>query len=146
MSFLSFPIAATLLFSLFFSSTIFAQDDSPHVYTVTTTQFIMPEGGSPAIFDSLNTLYLNNVIKKNEYIISQRALRHMWGHNSLDLVYITEYKSFVDIEKGQRRNGELFREVWSTRKERRAFNTALNSYYANRHSDEIYQEDYNQRK
>ena len=146
MRYLSIPIAAMLLFLLFFSSTIIAQDESPHVYTVTTTQFILPDGGSGAEFDSLNTLYMNNVINKNEYIISQRALRHMWGNNSLDLIYITEYKSFADIEKGQKRNTELFREAWATSEERQAFNKAINNYYGARHSDEIYQEDNNQRK
>jgi len=146
MRYLSIPIAAILLFSFFFSSIILAQDESPHVYTVTTTQFIFPDGGSRAEFDSLNSLYMENVVNKNEFIISQRALRHMWGNNSLDLVYITEYKSFTDIEKGQKRNTELFREAWATSEERRAFNTALNKYYRDRHSDEIYQEFSNQRK
>ena len=146
MRYLSFPVAAILLFTFFFSSTMFAQDESPHVFTVTTTQFVFPDGGSIAEWDSLNTLYMENVINKNEHIISQRALRHMWGHNSEDLVYITEYKSFTDIEKGQERNTELFREAWATSEERRAYNNAVNKYFGNHHSDEIYQEVTNQRK
>ena len=89
---------------------------------------------------------MDNVIKKNEYIISQRVLRHMWGNNSLDLVFITEYKSFTDIEKGQNRTAELFRETWATSEERQAYNKAVGKYFGNRHSDEIYQEDSNQRK
>ncbi len=143
---LSFPVAVILLPTFFFSSTVFAQDESPHVFTVSTFEFIIPDDGSGAEFDSLNTLYINNVINKNEYIISQRALRHIWGHNSLDLVYITEYKSFTDIEKAQNRNTELFREAWATSEERQAYNDAANKYFGNRHSDEIYQEDSNQRK
>jgi len=89
---------------------------------------------------------MDNVINKNEYIISQRALRHMWGNNSLDLVFITEYNSFSDIEKAQARNTELFREAWATSEERQAYNRAVSNYFGNRHSDEIYQEDPNQRK
>ena len=143
---LSFPVAVILLLTFFFSSTVFAQDESPHVFTVSTFEFIIPDDGSGAEFDSLNTLYMNNVINKNEYIISQRALRHMWGHNSLDLVYITEYKSFDDIEKGQDRTTELFRETWTTSEERQVFNSAIFNYFGDRHSDEIYQEDNNQRK
>ena len=146
MRYLSFPVAAILLFTFFFSSQVNAQDEDPHIYTVTTTEFSFPDGGSSVEWDSLNTLYMENVINKNEYIISQRALRHMWGNNSLDLVFITEYKSFTDIEKGQKRNGELFREAWATSEERRAYNEAVNKYFGNRHSDEIYQEDSNQRK
>ncbi len=143
---LSFPVAVILLLTFFFSSTVFAQDESSHVFTVSTFEFIVPDDGSGAEFDSLNTLYMNNVINKNEYIISQRALRHMWGHNSLDLVYITEYKSFDDIEKGQDRTTELFRETWTTSEERQVFNSAIFNYFGDRHSDEIYQEDNNQRK
>jgi len=146
MGYLSYPVAAILLFTFFFSSTVFAQDESPHVFTVTTTQFVLPDDGSISEWDSLNTLYMDNVINKNEHIISQRALRHMWGHNSLDLVYITEYNSFADIEKGQDRNTVLFREAWATSEERQAYNNAVNRYFGNRHSDEIYQEVTNQRK
>jgi hypothetical protein len=142
----SFLLTAIMLFTFFFSSIIFAQDESSHVFTVSTFEFSLPDEGSAAEFDSLNTLYMNNVINKNEYIISQRALRHLWGHNSLDLVYITEYNSFDDIEKGLDRNTELFREAWTTSEERQAFNSTIFSYFRGRHSDEIYQEDNNQRK
>lgn len=146
MRYLSFLLKAIMLLTFFFSSTLNAQDESPHVYTITTTEFTFPDGGSMAEWDSLNTLYMENVVNKNEFIISQRALRHMWGNNSLDLVYITEYKTFGDIEKGQARNTELFRETWTTSEERQEYNRAANSYFGNRHSDEIYQEVMNQRK
>ena len=128
-------------------TTLYAQDEEQNnVYTVTTTQFIFPDDGSIAEWDSLNALYMDNVINKNEFIISQRALRHMWGHNSEDLVYITEYKSFTDIEKGQARNTELFNEAWATSEERQAYNKAASKYFGDHHSDEIYQEVTNQRK
>ena len=143
---LSFLLTAIMLLTFFSSSTLNAQDESPHVFTVTTTQFIFPDGGSMAEWDSLNTLYMENVVNKNEFIVSQRALRHMWGHNSLDLVYITEYKTFTDIEKAQDRNTELFRETWTTAEERQVYNRAANNYFGDRHSDEIYQEVMNQRK
>jgi hypothetical protein len=143
---LSFSLAVILLLTFFISSQINAQDEDPHIYTVTTTEFNLPDGGSSAEWDSLNTLYMENVVNKNEYIVSQRALRHMWGNNSLDLVFITEYNSFSDIEKGQARNTELFREAWATSEERQAYNKAVGNYFGNRHSDEIYQEDSNQRK
>jgi hypothetical protein len=141
-----FALSAILLVSFIFSSNLTAQDEKPHVYTVTTLEFIFPDGGSNAEFDSLNTLYMENVINKNEFIVSQRALRHMWGSNSLDLVYITEYKSFGDIEKGQDRNSELFRETWQTSEERQAYNAAVGKYFGDQHSDEIFQEVSKQRK
>lgn len=142
----NFVVILLFLFSFLLVGTLYAQDDSPHVYTVTTTQFIFPDGGSIAEWDSLNTLYMDNVINKNEFIISQRALRHMWGANSEDLVYITEYASFADIEKAQDRNTELFQEAWATSEERQAYNSAVGNYFGNFHSDEIYQEVTKQRK
>ena len=89
---------------------------------------------------------MENVINQNEYIVSQRVLRHRLGNNSLDIVYVSEYNSFTDIEKGQDRRTELFNEAWATDEERDAFNDALFRYFGNRHSDEIYQEVMNQRK
>ena len=139
-------MAAILLFTFFFSSTVFAQDESPHIFTVSTFEFIFPDDGSIAEWDSLNTLFMENVINQNEYIVSQRVLRHRWGNNSLDIVYVSEYNSFTDIEKGQDRRTELFNEAWATDEERDAFNDALFRYFGNRHSDEIYQEVINQRK
>jgi hypothetical protein len=139
-----------LYLSLFFvvltSGNIFGQDEKPHVYTVTTTEYTFPDDGSTAEWDSLNTLYMENVINKNEYIISQRALRHLWGSYGSDLVFITEYASFADIELAQDRNTELFREHWATQEERSAYNDAINRYFGSGHSDEIYTEVSNQRK
>ena len=89
------------LISLLLTSGItVAQDEDPHVFTVTTLQLLNPEDGSFAEFDSLNTIYMENVINKNEFILSQRSLQHLWGSNSQDYVFITEYASFGDIEKG----------------------------------------------
>lgn len=146
MRYLSFLLTAIMLLTLFFSSTLNAQDESPHVYVVSTFEYIFPDDGSIAEWDSLNTLFMENVINQNEFIVSQRVLRHMWGNNSLDIVYITEYNSFSDIEKGQDRRTELLNEAWATEEEREAFNNALFRYFGNRHSDEIYQEVMNQRK
>jgi len=89
---------------------------------------------------------MENVINQNEYIVSQRVLRHRWGNNSLDIVYVSKFNSFADIEKGQDRRTELFNEVWATKEGREAFNDALFRYFGNRHSDEIYPEVINQRK
>lgn len=135
-------IFALLIFSfvvISFSSIYGQNEEKPHVFTVTVFDSQNPEGGSNSEFDSLNTIYTQNVIDKNEYIISQRNLFHLWGSNSTDMVFITEYAKFEDIEKAADRNGELFRETWTTPEERRAFNSAYQKYFG-KHSDEIYQE------
>jgi len=142
---IKFVIPSLLIFFLFAFCLAVAQDEDPHVFTVTALQLLNPEGGTFAEFDSLNTIYMENVINKNEFILSQRSLQHLWGSNSQDYVYITEYARFGDIEKGNDRNTELFREAWITTEERRAYNQAIGKYFGT-HSDEIYQEDAVNRK
>lgn len=140
-----FVIPSLFIFLLFASCLAVAQDEDPHVFTATTSQILNPEGGTFAEFDSLNAVYMENVVNKNEFILSQITLRHLWGNNSQDYVTITEYASFGDIEKANDRSTELFRAAWTTSDERRTYNRAIGKYFGT-HSDEIYQEDAVNRK
>ena len=117
---------------------LYAQEGDPHVYTVVTFELLNPEDGSGAEFDSLGVLWSENVLKKNEFIISEISMSHLWGDNSDDFVIITEFKSFADIEKAQKRNFELTQEAWPDKEERQKFWAAFIKYFG-RHSDEIYQ-------
>ena len=120
------------------SGMLYAQEEGPHVYTVVTFELLSPEGGSSAEFDSLGAFWNENAIKKNEFIVGQKVMSHLWGSNSSDFVVITEYKNFADIEKAQSRNFELIEEAIPDKEERGKFNKAFLKYYGN-HSDEIYQ-------
>ena len=138
-----FVIPSLLIFFLFASCLAVAQDEDPHVFTATTSQILMKV--EHFYFDSLNTLYMENVVNKNEFILSQRTLRHLWGNNSQDYVTITEYAGFGDIAKANDRSTELFRAACTTSDERRTYNRAIGKYFGT-HSDEIYQEDAVNRK
>lgn len=137
----NFTSFAAVLFILAFlcSWQVFAQDEKPHVFTVTTWELLSPDDGSDAEFDSLGTLFRENVINKNEFIISRRVMQHLWGKSSLDFVIINEYASFSDIEKASDRNSELIKEAWPDKAERQAYFQAVFKYFG-KHSDEIYQE------
>ena len=117
---------------------LYAQEEVPHVFTVTTFELLSPEGGSNAEFDSLSALWNENVIKKNEFIISEETMTHLWGSNALDFVVITEHKNFADIENAGNRNIELLREAWPDTTARREYTRAYSKYFGN-HKDEIYQ-------
>ena len=121
-----------------FSSMLYAQEEGPHVFTVTTWELLSPEGGSDAEFDSLANLWGENITKKNEFIISEETMRHLWGSNALDFVVITEHKNFCDIENAGNRTTELLKEAWPDKAARQEFTSAYSKYFGN-HKDEIYQ-------
>ena len=133
-------IAICFLFTvaLVFSGVLYAQDEDPHVYVVTTWESLNPEGGSNSEFDSLRTIWIENVVNNNEFMVNQTIMTHMYGNNSSDYVIITEYKSFTDIEKASNRNTELFREFMPDDEERAEYFEAVFKYFGN-HADEIYQ-------
>jgi len=119
------------------SSTAQAQEEK-HFFLVQTYKSVMPDGGSIAERDSLLTLYFEEVTMKNEYIISERHLRHYSGSNGSDWVRVREFKNWSDIETGLLRNTELYRQKWDTREKRLEFSALNGKYWGEGHSDEIY--------
>jgi hypothetical protein len=131
-------IGFLLTVALAFSGMLYAQEEEPHVFNVTTWESVNPEGGSIAARDSLMTIFRENAVNKNEFIVNQTIMTHMYGANSSDYVVINEHKSFSDIEKAASRNVELFREFMPDDEARAEFFSAIFKYFGS-HSDEIYQ-------
>ena len=131
-------IVFLLAVALAFSGMLYAQEEEPHVFTVVTWELLSPEDGSDAEYDSLGAFWTENAVKKNEFIVNQILMSHMWGSNSSDYVIITEHKNFGDIEKTQSRNLELFKEFMPDDKERAEYFDAIFKYFGS-HSDEIFQ-------
>ncbi|MFC2088099.1 hypothetical protein ACFLSX_00725 [Calditrichota bacterium] len=119
---------------------IFAKDDLGNIMVVTTLETKSNSDGSVAEFDSLNQLFTDKVLKKNELILSAKTVRHMWGHNNRDFLVMYEVKNWADVEKANEKNDELFKKAWSTEESRKEFNKKWNAYFSGKHSDEIYQE------
>ncbi|MBN2366517.1 MAG: hypothetical protein EH225_11320 [Calditrichaeota bacterium] len=122
------------------NTTSFSQENQGNAFVVTVMELAMPEDGSVAEFDSLNQLYTDKVIKKNNLILSHRNLRHWWGNDNREFVVIYEVASWGDILKANEMNNTLFEEAWITEETRKEFNHAYNKYFTGKHSDEIYQE------
>jgi hypothetical protein len=114
------------------------QDYQGPAVIITTVEMAMPEDGSIAEFDSLNQLYTDKVIKKNDLIQDFKMLRHWWGHNNQDMLLMYEVKNWNDILAANQKNNELFEAAWTTEESRKAFNKAYNKYFTGKHSDEIY--------
>lgn len=134
-------IMILLVIILFIPFVGFAQDkDENNIVLAVTYQAAFPEDGSVAEFDSLYAELDKNVVSKNKYINAVLRVGHMYGSNSGDFIVITEYKGggLELLEKANEEGLKLFKK-WKPEKEDRAsFNKALNKYYKDRHSDEIY--------
>jgi len=115
-----------------------SQDENGPAVVITTIELAMPDDGSMAEFDSLNQLYTDNVIKKNDLIVNYRTLRHWWGHNNREMLIVYEVKTWGDVIAANQKNNELFEKAWATKESRKAFNDAYNRYFTGKHSDEIY--------
>lgn len=113
------------------------EEDGGHLFVVQTFDAVIPEGGRAAERDSLLELWYEHVVTPNEFIVSERNLRHLYGSDSGDWIVITEYRTWNDIDEAGRRSDELFRLRWATPEARRAFNRALGKYFGG-HTDEIY--------
>lgn len=120
------------------ATVIHAQDEAEgSVFVVTTITVSVPEGGSMAELDSLSKLYSTKLILPNEKIISEKSLMHYFGSDNRDLVIISEYANWCDIEEAGNIMGDLAKAAWPDDEKRATFFQALNSYYK-MHSDEIY--------
>lgn len=82
-----------------------------HIFTVTKFHATMPAGGSAAERDSIFGIF-TDLTKMNSKYVSQKALRHSWGHNSQDWVMITECANWDDIESSGKIDEENFKKKW----------------------------------
>ncbi len=127
---------AVFIVFFLFKGTSFAQDGN--ILYVQTWEFKMPEGGSWAEFDSLTALVNENVVSKNDKILSQRIVRHLWGSDSRQLIVIREYANIEDLVGEDETGNNLFRAWKTTDEERKSFGEAYGKYFRGHHSDEIY--------
>lgn len=133
-------IAMFIATLLLFSNLSFSQEEQrPEYITVTTMHWNMDrENFSMDDWKAMEKAYMDNVTKKNEYIVSASFLMHLYTESNSDLLYVQSYKTWADIEKAQKRNGELEAEAWPNEEERNNYFKDRDNYYSAYHSDEIY--------
>ena len=127
---------ALAIFAMLSGNAVFAQAN-PHMFTVTTFHAAMPEGGTVAERDSVLAMF-TELTKMNPKYISQRMLRHSWGHNNQDWVIITEFATWDDIESSGKADEDNFKAKWP-KGDFTKMNRTFNKYFPT-HSDEIYTE------
>ena len=133
-------ITTVLVILLFLPCFLMAQDyKEPNVVVITKWTRDYQEGYRITGLDSLLTLFVENVVKKNKYVVSDMTLQHFYGSDSRDFYIITEYDgSTLDvIDKAGDEFDRLFNEWLTTPEERSAYNDLWFKYFKNHHSDEI---------
>ena len=128
-------VLSMILLLFIYSSISVAQDGGSH-YTITTWKISVPEGGSNSELNKMLKEWRDKIVSKNDKIISQITLRHQSGADARDLVVITEYASWNDIDAAGDEQGRLVEEAWPNEDDRSAWFAKFNKY-TDTHSDEI---------
>jgi hypothetical protein len=127
-----------LVFTSMFLSVQLEAQDGMNVVNVQKLKLRWPENGTVEIRDSLLTIYNDNIVRKNEYILSHREYFHFFTESNLDYLVIEEYKDLASMEASFRRTAELEDKYWSDAASRDAFFDALDSYFETWHGDHLY--------
>lgn len=131
-----------LVFSLLFSLTVCSQDDSkeefkPVYLTITTLHSNPDAGGTNEEWLALEKEYHDNVTMKNDLILGSGLYFHYFSEDNSEVIAVTVYGSWTDIETSGDKDTELINAHWPDEDVRKAYFKKKNSYYDAMHSDEI---------
>jgi hypothetical protein len=126
-----------VILTFLLSMNIHAQDPPKPVFITMTTQHrnLNTDGKD---WKATEQEYFDKVTSKNDLIIGSEILTHYYTENSSEIILVSVFKTWEDIEKAGTISDELAKKAWPDEKVRTAFFDKQNSYYAPMHSDEIY--------
>ena len=87
---------------------------------------------------ALEMEYYEKVTMKNEYILSSTVLQHHFTGDSSEILFITIFSSWNNIDLATKRTEQLMETAWPNEDNRKAFLKKQAKFYATEHSDEIY--------
>lgn len=137
-------LIAVTAFLLFINCSVEAQENTPPKPLIIQTMYVTPatDAGMRVNVDSLLTIWKERVMKPNPYFVSTKILRHWWGHDSREVVFIFELKNWGDLEKAFDKQNGIIEEHkgWATKEDAQAFGKMWVSTFVlnSHHSDEIY--------
>jgi len=82
--------------------------------------------------------YLDNVIRKNEFILQREVLIHYMTEDNTEILFIQKYKNWDDIEKAEKRKKELENKPWLDSTKKHVVFDYLGQYFDKNQSDEIF--------
>ena len=125
--------------TLLMSNSGFAQDDKSYLVTVTKLHWNQENKNfSNDEWIATEKEFLDKVTKKNPFIVSSEVLMHSFTDDNTELLLVTMYEKWEDIEKAGDKDDELIKAGWPDEKARNAYFEKRGQYYARNHSDEIY--------
>lgn len=126
-----------LVLTFLLSMNIHAQDPPKPVYiTMTTLHRNLNTDGKD--WKATEQEYFDKVTSKNDLIIGSEILTHYYTENSSEIILVSVYKTWEDIEKASTISDDLAKKGWPDEKVRTAFFDKQMSFYTPIHSDEIY--------
>ncbi|MBA4318411.1 MAG: hypothetical protein C0412_08420 [Flavobacterium sp.] len=132
-----FLVLGMLIFTFLLSVNVRAQEDPKPVYiTITTMHRNLDADGKD--WRKTEQEYYDKVTSKNDLIIGSEILTHYYTANSSEILHISVYKNWEDIEKAGDVTDDLIKKAWPDETARKAFFDKQSSYYTTKHSDEIY--------
>ena len=110
-------LAGTALLLATAPDSLHAQDDDDdgNIFTVSTLQW--PFNNLDDIFEMLEENH--ELTEQNEFILSQKVLVHQWA-GAFSVMFISEYATFEDIDKADKRGTELFEAKYPEEEDRDA--------------------------
>jgi hypothetical protein len=132
-----FLVLGMLIFTFLLSVNVRAQEDPKPVYITITTMYRNLDADGKD-WRKTEQEYYDKVTSKNDLIIGSEILTHYYTANSAEILHVSVYKTWEDIEKANDISDELIKKAWPDEKARKAFFEKQSSYYTTKHSDEIY--------
>jgi hypothetical protein len=132
-----FLVLGMLILTFLLSIDICAQEDSKPVFITVTTLHRNLDADSKD-WKATEQEYFDKVTSKNDLIIGSQILNHYYTENNSEVLSVSVFKTWEDIEKANDVTNELIKKGWPDEKVRKTFFDKYNSYYGPMHSDEIY--------
>jgi len=110
----------------------------PVFITITKTQRIMDPDTDFDEWLKIEKEYFDKVIMKNDLIIGSGVYFHYFTPDDSEVLLVSIYENWADIEKATQITGKLIDEAWPNLEEKSNFLKKQNNHYEDQHSDEIY--------
>ncbi|NDP26294.1 MAG: hypothetical protein GZ087_02540 [Flavobacterium sp.] len=132
-----FLVLGMLLFTFLLSLGVHAQEAPKPVYITVTTMHRNLDADRKD-WQKTEQEFYDKVTSKNDLIIGSEILNHYFTANSSEVLLVSVFKTWEDIEKSEEISNELVKKAWPDEKARKAFFDKQGSFYTTMHSDEIY--------
>ena len=131
--------------ALFFNLSINAQEEQdqeqeyePVILAVTTLHRTSDKDVDNSDWLETEKEYFDKVTIKNDLIIGSGVYFHYFTPDASEIVVVSVYKTWNDVEAATELTSKLVKEAWPEEEARKAYFKKRNSYYSPLHSDEIY--------